>query len=59
VDRPHRGRPDFHAGAAARLGGLATALSGLEASIVLPGALVIAAAYWLMLRRMTGPALAR
>ena len=45
--------------AGATLGGLATALSGLEASITLPGALVITAAYWLMLRRMTGPALAR
>ncbi len=34
-------------------------LTGLEPDIVLPGALLIAATYWLALRRMIGPALAR
>lgn len=37
----------------------ASLATGLEPEIVLPGALFIAAAYWLLLRRMIGPALAR
>jgi hypothetical protein len=45
-------------GTGAALGAAAGLATGLEAGIVLPGALVIAAVYWLALRRMTGPALA-